>query len=179
MPALYGNGFFPLLYSIARLAPPHVALQINSVSGRAPQAEHGRLRTPQQSPGLGSGKSAGPTSPPQRQPPGPRASGRWAPGPTALRASGEKARRLPGSSRRPCPLRNRLRCYKSLLLTPGYAMRRSSVGGSPAARAAPRTLPPAPLPPPPPPRPLLHPLAPQSSPGLPKGLPCRSPARPF
>lgn len=52
-----GMGFFLPPYSIARLTPPHVALQINPISGRAPQAEHGRLRTAQQSPGGGSGKA--------------------------------------------------------------------------------------------------------------------------
>lgn len=95
--------------------------------------------------------------------------------PRSVRASGEKARGLPGSPGQPCPLRTRLRRCGRLLLAPGCAMRGSSGAGSPAARAEPRTRPPAPAPA----RPLLHPLAPQNSRELPKGLPCRSPACPF
>lgn len=167
LPALYGNGVFPALHSTARLAPPHVSLQINPVSGRAPQAEPGRLRTARHSPGGGSGRSTGPTSPPQRQAPGPTASGepgRWGSGPAALRAGGEKARGLPGSSGRPCPLRARLGCSRRLLLAPGQAMRSGSVGGSPAARARP-ALPPAPLS-----HRHRHRHGPSRIPGLPRAL---------
>lgn len=165
---------FPPLYSIARVAPPYAALQINPKSGRALHAKQGRPLPPRRSSGALSRHQAPGGFPKGGHHPASREPGRYRTGP---QAPGATRGRPGGSAKR--------RCGRRARPAAGCAPRGPAVPGASCAPPAPRCgeapgagAPQPGLRPAACPKPLPPPPDPQSGTGLPRGLPPRSPACP-